>query len=80
MAAHSVRKDRRKWVEAAPDDWSLLDPSGQPFARIYKVTGGPNEARWLPHEEIVSFLRQAPHMADIVPGAELDFDKPFLLS
>ena len=37
------RIDRK--VEAAPDDWSLVDETG-PIARIYNVVGGPNEGRW----------------------------------
>jgi len=38
---------RNKWRrtdlngEIAPDDWTLLDPSGEPLARLYKVFGGP---------------------------------------
>ena len=31
--------------EVAPDDWTLLDPSGKPLARIYKVAGGPQDGR-----------------------------------
>jgi len=26
-------------VEVAQDDWTLLRPSGEPLARLYKVTG-----------------------------------------
>ena len=33
-------------VEIAPDDWTLLDPSGEPLARLYKVFGGPQDGRW----------------------------------
>lgn len=33
-------------VEIAPDDWSLLDSSGEPLARLYKVFGGPQDGRW----------------------------------
>ena len=33
-------------VEIAPDDWTLLDPSGEPLARLYKVMGGPQNGRW----------------------------------
>jgi hypothetical protein len=33
-------------VEIAPDDWTLLDPSGEPLARLYKVMGGPQDGRW----------------------------------
>ena len=32
--------------EIAPDDWTLLDPSGEPLARLYKVFGGPQDGRW----------------------------------
>ena len=32
--------------EVAPDDWTLLDPSGEPLARLYKVFGGPQDGRW----------------------------------
>ena len=31
--------------EIAPEDWTLLDPSGMPLARLYKVTGGPQDGR-----------------------------------
>jgi len=31
-------------VEIAPDDWILLDPSGEPLARLYKVFGGTRGA------------------------------------
>ena len=43
---------RNKWRrtdlngEIAPDDWTLLDPSGEPLARLYKVFGGPQDSRW----------------------------------
>ena len=43
---------RNKWRrtdlngEIAPDDWILLDPSGEPLARLYKVFGGPQDGRW----------------------------------
>jgi len=43
---------RNKWRrtdlngEIAPDDWTLLDPSGEPLARLYKVFGGPQDGRW----------------------------------
>ena len=33
-------------IEIAPDDWTLLDPSGEPLARLYKVMGGPQDGRW----------------------------------
>jgi hypothetical protein len=33
-------------VEIAPDDWTLLNPSGEPLARLYKVMGGPQDGRW----------------------------------
>jgi hypothetical protein len=33
-------------VEIALDDWTLLDPSGEPLARLYKVMGGPQDGRW----------------------------------
>jgi hypothetical protein len=33
-------------VEVAQDDWTLLRPSGEPLARFYKVTGGPQRGRW----------------------------------
>jgi hypothetical protein len=33
-------------VEVAQDDWTLLRPSGEPLARLYKVTGGPQSGRW----------------------------------
>ena len=33
-------------VEIEPDDWTLLDPSGEPLARLYKVMGGPQDGRW----------------------------------
>jgi hypothetical protein len=33
-------------VEIAPDDWTLLDPSGMALARLYKVSGGPQDGRW----------------------------------
>ena len=33
-------------VEIAPDDWTLLDPSGEPLARLYKVFGGPQHSQW----------------------------------
>ena len=33
-------------VEIALDDWTLLDPSGEPLARLYKVFGGPQDGRW----------------------------------
>jgi hypothetical protein len=33
-------------VEIAPDDWTLLDPSGEPLARLYKVFGGPQDGQW----------------------------------
>ncbi len=32
--------------EIAPDDWTLLDLSDKPLARLYKVTGGPQDGRW----------------------------------
>ena len=32
-------------VEVVPDDWTLLDPSGEPLARLYKVFGGPQDGR-----------------------------------
>jgi hypothetical protein len=32
-------------VEIEPDDWTLLDPSGEPLA-LYKVMGGPQDGRW----------------------------------
>jgi hypothetical protein len=32
--------------EFATDDWTLLDPSGEPLARLYKVFGGPQDGRW----------------------------------
>ena len=43
---------RNKWRrtdlngEIAPDDWTLLDPSGETLARLYKVFGGPQNGRW----------------------------------
>ena len=43
---------RNKWRrtdlngEIAPDDWILLDPSGEPLARLYKVFGRPQDRRW----------------------------------
>ena len=43
---------RNKWrrtdlnSEIAPDDWTLLDPFGEPLARLYKVFGGPQDGRW----------------------------------
>ena len=43
---------RNKWRrtdlngEIAPDDWTLLDPSGEPLARFYKVFGGPQNGQW----------------------------------
>jgi hypothetical protein len=43
---------RNKWRrtdvngEIAPDDWILLDPSGEPLARLYKVFGGPQNGQW----------------------------------
>jgi hypothetical protein len=33
-------------VEVALDDWTLLDPSGEPLARLYKVFGGPQDGQW----------------------------------
>ena len=33
-------------VEIAPDDWTLLDPCGEPLASLYKVMGGPQDGRW----------------------------------
>ena len=33
-------------VEIAPVDWTLLDPSGEPLARLYKVFGGPQNGQW----------------------------------
>ena len=33
-------------VEIAPDDWTLLDPSDEPLARLYKVFGGPQDGQW----------------------------------
>jgi hypothetical protein len=30
-------------LEVAPNDWTLLDPSGEPLARLYKVFGGPQD-------------------------------------
>ena len=33
-------------VEIAPDDWTLLDPFGEPLARLYKVFGGPQNGQW----------------------------------
>jgi hypothetical protein len=39
-------EDRGGNVEIAPDDWTLLDPSGEPLARLYKVMGGPQDGRW----------------------------------
>jgi hypothetical protein len=33
-------------VEAAPEDWSLLDDAGQPLARIYRYAFVPNAGRW----------------------------------
>jgi hypothetical protein len=33
-------------VEVAPDDWTLLNPDGEPLARLYKVSGGPQDGRW----------------------------------
>jgi hypothetical protein len=33
-------------VEVAQDDWTLLRPSGEPLARLYKVAGGPQDGRW----------------------------------
>ena len=30
----------------APDDWILLDPSGEPLARLYKAFSGPQDGRW----------------------------------
>ena len=33
-------------VEFSPDDWTLADPAGQPLARIYRTTGGPQAGRW----------------------------------
>jgi hypothetical protein len=35
-------------VEIAPDDWTLLNPSGEPLARLCKVFGGPQNGgkRW----------------------------------
>jgi hypothetical protein len=33
-------------VEIALDDWTLLDPSGEPLARLYKVFGGPQNGQW----------------------------------
>jgi hypothetical protein len=37
-----------KWrrTNLAPDDWTLLDPSGEPLARLYNVSGGPQDGRW----------------------------------
>jgi hypothetical protein len=39
---------RIKWrrTNLAPDDWTLLDPSGEPRARLYNVSGGPQDGRW----------------------------------
>jgi hypothetical protein len=28
-------------VEVAQVDWTLLNPAGEPLARLYKVSGGP---------------------------------------
>ena len=39
-------EDRSGNVEIAPDDWTLLDPSDEPLARLYKVFGGPQDGRW----------------------------------
>jgi hypothetical protein len=45
----------RKWRRTAltradgapvPDDWRLVDPDLGAIARLYRVTGGPNDARW----------------------------------
>jgi hypothetical protein len=33
-------------IEIAPDDWTLLDPSDKPLARLYKVNCGPQGGRW----------------------------------
>jgi hypothetical protein len=33
-------------VEVAQDDWTLLRPSGEPIARLYKVAGGLQGGRW----------------------------------
>jgi hypothetical protein len=33
-------------VDFAPDDWTLLDDSGRPLARIYHYSFGPNAGRW----------------------------------
>ena len=33
-------------VEIAPDDWTLLDPSGEPLARLYKILGRPQDGQW----------------------------------
>jgi len=32
-------------VEIAPDDWTLLDPTGKLLARLYKFAGGPQDGR-----------------------------------
>jgi len=36
-----------KWrrTNLAPDDWTLLDASGEPLARLYIVSGGPQDGR-----------------------------------
>jgi hypothetical protein len=34
-------------VDIAADDWTLEDGAGQPLARIYKQTGGPQSGRWM---------------------------------
>ena len=29
-----------------PDDWSLVDEQLGPMARIYRITGGPQDGQW----------------------------------
>ena len=33
-------------VEVAQDDWTLVNPAGEALARLYKVSGGPQDGRW----------------------------------
>lgn len=33
-------------LDVSGDDWSLMDDNGQPLARIYRQSGGPQNGRW----------------------------------